>query len=364
MFRPFPVFLAPAASPPEAPTPAPPPSGAERAADAVGAAADAATDAGVPGAAEVGDAARDVAAGAQRRAADAAEQAAEQAADTEAELADAADAAVGEGQEKAASLMNDVQDISFLQIGLVIAGAWLAYYLIRRALPYLAERGPSQFRLFLLGTVPVARLALLTLAVVWIVPLVFNVNLQNFLVIAGAASVAIGFAFKDYVSSLIAGVVAVFERPYRPGDYIKIGEDAGEVVSVGLRTVNLRTPADDVIAVPHGKIWDNNVTNSNDGARTLLCTADFYVAPDHDAAAVRAALTDVGLTSAFLGYDDPVAVQLSESPWGTHYKLKAYPFDMRDQFAFVSDLTVRGKRAVREAGGREVAAPAPGPAAD
>ncbi len=293
---------------------------------------------------------------------EAAESAADAASDAAGQVGDAAQTTMKEGAENAGRLINDLQDISFWRIGLIVAGTWLTVWLIRKLLPYLADRGPSQLRLTLLGAVPVARLGLLTLAILWVAQLVFNINLKNFLVVAGALGVAVGFAFKDYVSSLIAGVVAVFERPYRPGDWIKLGEDYGEVMSVGLRTVVLRTPADDMIAVPHSRIWTENVANSNDGSRTLLCVANFYLAPDHDADRVRAALTDAALTSAYLGYGKPVAVMLSETPWGTHYKVKAYPFDMRDQFAFVSDLTVRGKRAIFEAGGAEVAAPAPGPA--
>ncbi|NNJ26493.1 mechanosensitive ion channel family protein [Alienimonas chondri] len=274
---------------------------------------------------------------------------------------DSPDSAAEEAGEEAVRLINDLQDISFWRIGLIVAGTWLAIWLLRKALPYLADRGPSQLRLTLLGAVPIARLALLTLAILWVGQLVFNITLQNFLVVAGAVGVALGFAFKDYASSLIAGIVAVFERPYRPGDWIRMGDDYGEVISVGLRTVVIRTPADDVVAAPHSKIWTENVANSNDGARTLLCVADFYLAPDHDADRVREALSDVALTSAYLSFGKPVAVMLSETPWGTHYKVKAYPFDMRDQFAFVSDLTVRGKRAVADAGGTEIAAPAPGP---
>jgi small-conductance mechanosensitive channel len=268
---------------------------------------------------------------------------------------------LGEGAEQAAKLIHDLHDISFLRIGLIVAGTWGAIWLIRRLLPYLADRGPSQLRLTLLGAVPIARLGLLTLAILWVAQLIFVINLQNFFFVAGVVSVAVGFAFKDYVSSLIAGVVAVFERPYRPGDWIKLGDDYGEVTAVGLRTVTLRTPADDVIAAPHARIWTENVANSNDGSRTLMCIADFYLAPGHDADRVRAALYDVAFTSAYLGYGKPVAVMLKQTPWGTHYKVKAYPFDMRDQFAFVSDLTVRGKRAVADAGGAEVAAPAAGP---
>ena len=205
---------------------------------------------------------------------------------------------------------------------------------------------------------PIIRLALLTGAVLWVVPIIFNITFQNFLVIAGAASVAIGFAFKDYVSSLIAGIVALVERPYRPGDWVQIGGDYGEVQSVGLRAIRLNTAADNVVTVPHNCLWSANISNANDGTRTLQCTADFYLAPAHDAERVRALLRDVALTSPYLSYDKPVLVMLAETPWGTHYKLKAYPFDLRDQFRFISDLTERGKRAVAAAGAVAVTAPA------
>jgi len=266
--------------------------------------------------------------------------------------------AAQQGQEKAVQLINDLQDISFTKIGLIIIGTWLAIVVSRKALPYLAERGPSQVRLYLLGSVPIIRLMLLVTAILWVIPIVFNVTFQNFLVIAGAASVAIGFAFKDYVSSLIAGIVAIIERPYRPGDWVKIAGDYGEVRSVGLRAIRIRTPSDDIITVPHDRIWNNNISNANDGSRTLMCVVKFYVAPNHDAARLRSALQDVALTSAYLEYSKPVLVMLSETPWGTLYKLKAYPFDLRDQFGFISDLTVRGKQAIAEAGAVEVSAPA------
>ena len=271
---------------------------------------------------------------------------------------DAASSAAAAGKEQAARLINGLQDISIPKIALIVLTTAALIYLVRKLLPYLAERGPNQLRLYLLGAVPIARLLLLTVAVLWVIPIIFNITFQNFLVIAGAASVAIGFAFKDYASSLIAGIVAVFERPYRPGDWVEIAGDYGEVVNVGLRSLTLRTPADNMVTVPHLKLWDSNVSNANDGARTLMAVADFWVAPDHDAARAQSALRDVALTSAFLNYDKPVLVVLAESPWGTHYKLKAYPFDMRDQFRFVSDLTARGKLALRDAGARQVIVPA------
>lgn len=260
-------------------------------------------------------------------------------------------------RDKAANLLNDWQDISFVQITSIVLLSFAAIWVIRKAIPFLATRAPSRLRLYLLRAVPILRMIIILSALLWIIPLIFNITLQNFLVIAGAASVAIGFAFKDYVSSLIAGVVAIFERPYGPGDWVEIEGDYGEVINTGMRAIRLRTASDDIITVPHDTIWSKNISNSNSGSQTLMCVADFYLAPDHDAAKVRRELVDVALTSAYLDYRRPVLVVLKETEFATCYSVKAYPFDLRDQFKFVSDLTDRGKDAIRDAGAKPVSIP-------
>lgn len=258
--------------------------------------------------------------------------------------------------ERVDKLLNDLGLAAWVEIGLVALGTVLAVFVIRRVVPLAAKLVPTRFRLYVLAVVPISRLLLLIVALAWIVPILFNVTLQNFLLIAGAVSVAIGFAFKDYVSSLIAGVVALFESPYRAGDWVKVGEDFGEVAHVGMRSIRLVTPNDDTITVPHSRLWTENVSTSNDGEATLMCVAKFHVAGAHDAAALRSALRDVALTSAYLEYAHPVAVIVNQETWGTRYQVKAYPFDMRDQFLFVSDLTVRGKEAIRELDAHEAEA--------
>ena len=264
----------------------------------------------------------------------------------------------GAASEKASNLINNLDEISFVVIVLIILVSWVVIAASRYLLPKLAGYVPSRFRLYLLTMVPIIRLLVLVVAVMMIIPIIFNITLQNFFVIAGAVSVAIGFAFKDLATSLIAGVVAVFERTYRPGDWVTVGKDYGEVQTVGLRSIRIRTLADDIVTITHDRIWTENFSNSNDGDGTLLCVADFYLVPLHDAVRVRSVLMDVANTSAYLDYDRSVNVIVSESPWGTHYKVKAYPYDMRDQMQFISDLTVRGKQAIREAGAEQALAPA------
>ena len=54
----------------------------------------------------------------------------------------------------------------------------------------------------------------------------------------------------------------------------------------------------------------------------------------------------------YLDYGLPVIVVLKEEPWGTCYKLRAYPFDMRDQFLFVSDMSSHGKARIAVLGAK------------
>lgn len=46
-----------------------------------------------------------------------------------------------------------------------------------------------------------------------------------------------------------------------------------------------------------------------------------------------------------------------EKPWGTQYRLKVYVKESRDQFLFITDLTIRGKEALRVMGIRFAQAP-------
>lgn len=238
---------------------------------------------------------------------------------------------------------------------LVVAGVVIAG--LQRTLPWIGNRLHGKRRLHLLALVPVIRLLTIVSTFLLIVPLLINPSLQNMVALLGTIGVALGFALKDYASSLIAGVVVVGERPYRNGDWVRIGDIYGEVQHVGMRTVRLVTPDDNVVTIPHARLWTDAIANANDGGPRLMVVAPFYLHPRHDAARVRQLLLDVALTSPYLHVDAPVDVIVQEKPWGTWYQLKAYPVDARQQFLFLSDLTVRAKAALSRAGVEFAAVP-------
>ncbi len=247
---------------------------------------------------------------------------------------------------------------TLIDLALIVVVAMVLIAGAQRALPWIANRLHGKKRLHVLATVPLLRLLIIVAAFLLIVPLIIEPSLQNMVALLGAAGLALGFALKDFASSLIAGVVIVGEMPYRNGDWIEVGGVYGEVRHVGMRTVELVTPDDTVVSIPHSHLWNNPIFNANDGTPRLQCVADFYLHPDHDAAKARQALQDVALTSPYLYLERPIAVIVQEKPWGTHYRLKAYPVDARQQFRFISDLTVRGKAALGGLGARFASAPA------
>jgi small conductance mechanosensitive channel len=61
-------------------------------------------------------------------------------------------------------------------------------------------------------------------------------------------------------------------------------------------------------------------------------------------------LKSVARTSPYLNLDRDVIVVMENAPFCMVYKLKAYPFEPRNQFAFITDMTERGNSALFEAG--------------
>lgn len=243
-------------------------------------------------------------------------------------------------------IVNNLNRAVVARLIVIVAITWSLIALLERSLTWLANKSSGQRRLTILASVPVLRLVLMFVAGVLLISSIIEPTIENVIVLIGAVGLALGVAFKDYLTSLAAGIVSLYENPYQPGDWIEVEGNYGEVRSVGMRALKIVTPDDTTVVIPHLKVWTTLLRNANAGSRKLQCVTDFYLHPQHDAAQVKQALTDVALTSPFLQIPIPVTVIVQETPWGTHYRLKAYPVDPRDQFQFITDLTIRGKAAI------------------
>jgi small-conductance mechanosensitive channel len=102
-----------------------------------------------------------------------------------------------------------------------------------------------------------------TLAVVTvlIVLKIFAVDLKVILGAAGVLSLAIGFAAQTSISNLISGLFLIFERPFVVGDSIEVNGVRGEVLTVDLLSMRIRTVDNVLVRVPNEVVMKSQVMN-------------------------------------------------------------------------------------------------------
>ncbi|MGF1535705.1 MAG: mechanosensitive ion channel family protein [Elainellaceae cyanobacterium] len=272
-------------------------------------------------------------------------QAAQGAAEKTAENAGrAASEAANETANQTRKILTEITGPKIIQALIVLAVAYMTIKTADWLVTWLSERVAKERRLQVMQFQPFARTFVMTITVVTLMNLFLRLSQENVLAVTGTVAVALGFAFKDYASSVIAGIIGLFEAPYRVGDRIEIADAYGEVISYGLRGIRLRTPADNIVTVPHNHIWTNAVSNANMGELEAQVITEFYLAHEADAGLVKRILYRIAHTSKFTHLGLPIIVVMEDQSWGSLFKLKCYPLDARDEFVFKTDLTVRAKK--------------------
>ena len=256
--------------------------------------------------------------------------------------------------------LDSITSQALWQALILIAMASLLTWVVQNIFPRIATKLGGKPRLYLLASVPLLRLVIIVTTVIMVVPILVKPSFENMVAIFGALALALGFAFKDYANSLIAGIVTLYEMPYRPGDWVEIDGQYGEVRAIGTRAAELLTPDDTVIVVPHSKLWESLIANGNDGTDHLMCVAEFHLQPHHNIARVMTLLRTVAFTHPLTKPWKPVLVVVSNKPWGMVYRLKAYPVEPSAQFRFISELTATGAQVMATEGVGFVSAPVAG----
>ena len=76
----------------------------------------------------------------------------------------------------------------------------------------------------------------------------------------GLTGFALGFALRDAVSNLIAGVLILLYEPFGYGDKITVGGNSGTVIGINFRYTVLEADGGTIVHVPNSTMFSNSVT--------------------------------------------------------------------------------------------------------
>ncbi len=93
----------------------------------------------------------------------------------------------------------------------------------------------------------------------------WGINVTGWLASAGILGIAIGFAAKDTLANLFAGVFILTDAPYRIGDFIVLGNQRGMVTQIGIRSTRILTRDDIEITIPNASIANSQIINETAG---------------------------------------------------------------------------------------------------
>jgi Small-conductance mechanosensitive channel len=244
-----------------------------------------------------------------------------------------------------------------LDIGLILGAAFtftLAYIVARAAAVVLrnASELTVEHRIAIKSFIPVTRFAVYVVAVVVVVGPLFELTTSQLLAFSGALGAVLGLGIQNLFANVVGGFVVVFQRPYRPGDKIQIGEHYGEVTDVGIGSTTLLTVDDDEVLVPNYKFFTESVANANAGDAELMVVPEVYIAHGADIERGREILRDVMRSSryVYVSDDHPLVVRVDHDPAYVTLRGRAYVNDVRREFAFESAVTRRTLAALDEEG--------------
>ncbi|MEL6838516.1 MAG: mechanosensitive ion channel domain-containing protein [Pseudomonadota bacterium] len=144
--------------------------------------------------------------------------------------------------------------IAIIVVGFIIGG-WVR----RRLVSLGGKHAHLDITLFnFLGNI--ARYVVIGFAFLFVLN-TFGVQTTSVVAVIGAAGLAIGLALQGTLSNVAAGVMIVFFRPIKIGDFVEVNGQMGTVKEITLNFIELASLSNVQIIIPNAQVWGNTIVN-------------------------------------------------------------------------------------------------------
>lgn len=184
--------------------------------------------------------------------------------------------------------------------------------------------------------------------------MVFQLTREVLLALGGTAAVSVGFALKDVVASVVAGLILLMDKPFQVGDRVTFEGQYGEIRHIGLRSSRLVTLDDTQITIPNNKFLTEAVASANAGQVHMMIQIDFLIGIDQAVSRAKRVVEEALTSSRYIHLKLPWTVLVNsvtqDGYFAVRLRAKAYVLDVKFEKAFETDVTERVLEGFRDSG--------------
>ena len=176
-------------------------------------------------------------------------------------------------------------------------------------------------------------------------------SLSNLAIIAGALSVGIGFGLQSIVNNFVSGLILLFERPIKAGDWIVTASGEGIVKKISVRSTEIETFDRASIIVPNSELISSTVTNWTHKNRTGRITVPVGVSYDADPEMVKEILLSVARDHPkILSYPEAFVLWQDFGASSLDFELRGYLANVGEGLSVRTELRFMIFKALAQAG--------------
>lgn len=207
------------------------------------------------------------------------------------------------------------------------------------------ERGAREATATISGYIGVALALIISLSIA-------GVEFGNLAIIAGALSVGIGFGLQNIVNNFVSGLILLFERPIKTGDWIIVGQTEGFVRKISIRSTQIETFDQADVIVPNSELISGQVTNWMLKDVRGRIRVPVGVAYGSDTKQVHNILLDVGKQNSYVVTDgsspEPKVLFMEFGDSALLFELRVFIQNIDQKPQIISDLNFAIDAAFRE----------------
>ncbi|MEM7764707.1 MAG: mechanosensitive ion channel domain-containing protein [Pseudomonadota bacterium] len=181
---------------------------------------------------------------------------------------------------------------------------------------------------------------------------VAGINLGGLALIGGGLALGIGFGLQAIASNFVSGLILLFERPIKAGDFVTVGETEGFVRRIRIRATDIETLDNQNVLVPNSELVSGRVTNwvlRNPQGRLRIRVG---VAYGSDIELVRSIMEQVGREHEDVisdgGAPAPRALFMGFGDSSLDFELRVRVRRIEKRFSVISDINFKLEKAFRD----------------